>query len=52
MRDVRKRNIGWRIDYTLISKELMGKVIDAIIYSDVLGSDHCPIGLIIDMEMN
>ena len=52
MRVVRKRNIGWRIDYALISKELMGKVIDAIIYSDVLGSDHCPIGLIIDMEMN
>lgn len=51
MKDVRKRNIGWRIDYTLISKELTYKINDAIIYSDILGSDHCPIGLNIDLEM-
>lgn len=51
MKDVRKRNIGWRIDYTLISKELIHKINDAMIYSDVLGSDHCPIGLEIDLEM-
>lgn len=51
MKDVRKRNIGWRIDYALISKELKTYLSDAVIHSDVFGSDHCPIGLIINMEM-
>lgn len=51
MKDVRKRNIGWRIDYSLISKELVHKINDAMIYSEVLGSDHCPIGLDINLEM-
>lgn len=51
MKDVRERNIGWRIDYALISKEIAYKVKNAMIYSDVLGSDHCPIGLDIDMEI-
>lgn len=52
MKDVRKRNIGWRIDYVLISKALKTHVVDADIHSDVLGSDHCPIGLKINMEMD
>lgn len=52
MKDVRKRNIGWRIDYFLTSKEIACRINDAVIYSDVLGSDHCPIGLNIDMEVN
>ena len=51
MKDVRKRNIGWRIDYALVSKELTPKIKDAVIYSDVMGSDHCPIGLNIDLEV-
>ena len=51
MKDVRKRNIGWRIDYTLISKELAHRINDTMIYSNVLGSDHCPIGLDIELEM-
>lgn len=51
MKDVRKRNIGWRIDYVLVSKEIAYKITNAMIYSDVLGSDHCPIGLDIDMEV-
>ena len=50
-KDVRKRNIGWRIDYALISKELTPKIRDAVIYSDIMGSDHCPIGLNIDLEV-
>ena len=50
MKDVRKRNIGWRIDYTLVSQRITSQINDAIIYSDVMGSDHCPIGLNIDME--
>ncbi len=41
----REHNAGWRIDYFLVSKCLLQKVKDTTIYSDVLGSDHCPIGL-------
>ena len=41
----RARNIGWRIDYFLVSKDFIKNVKDAKIYSEVLGSDHCPIGL-------
>lgn len=47
MKGVRERNIGWRIDYFVVSKSFISKVEDSIIYSNVLGSDHCPIGLII-----
>lgn len=45
MGNVRARNIGWRIDYFVISKVLEEKLIDSYIYMDVMGSDHCPIGL-------
>lgn len=45
MKGVRERNIGWRIDYFIISKECKEKIKDTFIYKDVLGSDHCPIGL-------
>lgn len=45
MKGVRERNIGWRIDYFLISKRAINEVEDTIIYKDVLGSDHCPIGI-------
>ena len=44
----RERNVGWRIDYFVVSQRLMPRVSDSIIYDDVLGSDHCPIGLIVD----
>lgn len=47
MRDVRARNIGWRIDYFLISKRSIDRVEEVKIYSDIYGSDHCPIGLTI-----
>ncbi len=43
----RERNAGWRIDYFVVSNRFMNKVKDSIIYDDVEGSDHCPIGLII-----
>lgn len=52
MKDVRKRNIGWRIDYFLISREVVQKTNDALIYSNIFGSDHCPIGLDINMEVS
>ncbi len=45
MRGVREKNIGWRIDYFLASKRWTNQVEDAMIYSSVYGSDHCPIGI-------
>lgn len=50
MRNVRTRNIGWRIDYFLVSKDIIDKVKNAMIYGDVYGSDHCPIGIEIDLN--
>ena len=44
----RKRNVGWRIDYFFVQKELKKHLKDAFIFPDVMGSDHCPIG--IDLE--
>ncbi|MBT3189273.1 MAG: exodeoxyribonuclease III [Anaerolineae bacterium] len=38
----RSRNVGWRIDYFLVSENLLPRVKDVIIHDDVLGSDHCP----------
>lgn len=43
----REKNAGWRIDYFLTSKALNNTLKDAVIYKDILGSDHCPIGLIL-----
>ena len=43
----RERNAGWRIDYFVVSDRFMDKVKDSIIYDEVLGSDHCPVGLIL-----
>lgn len=44
----REKNAGWRIDYFLVSERIMKNVKDSIIYTDVFGSDHCPIGLQIE----
>ena len=41
----RERNVGWRIDYFLVSESLKGKVKDAFILPEVMGSDHCPVGI-------
>ncbi|HEX7016370.1 MAG TPA: exodeoxyribonuclease III [Cyclobacteriaceae bacterium] len=49
MFNARARNVGWRIDYFLVSEELVSKVKDALIYNQYLGSDHCPVGLKIDL---
>ena len=48
MNKVRERNIGWRIDYFILSERLGDKIIDSQVHSEVLGSDHCPIALIIE----
>ena len=45
----RTKNIGWRIDYFLVSSELEKKVKNAAILKDVMGSDHCPVTLEIDL---
>ena len=45
MGKARENNVGWRIDYFLVSKSIIDKVSNPIIYSDVYGSDHCPIGI-------
>ncbi|PWM23972.1 MAG: exodeoxyribonuclease III [Oscillospiraceae bacterium] len=47
----RDNNAGWRIDYFVVSRRLMEKVTDSLIYSDILGSDHCPVGLELDMSL-
>ena len=48
MHNARERNIGWRIDYFIISKSLRSKLKSSEILNSVLGSDHCPISLEID----
>lgn len=45
----REKNAGWRIDYWLVSPELMDKVIDSKILTDIYGSDHCPVELDIQL---
>lgn len=45
----REKNAGWRIDYFLVSKSLASNLKDAYIYTEVLGSDHCPVGVEIDV---
>ncbi|WMJ77938.1 MULTISPECIES: exodeoxyribonuclease III [unclassified Sedimentibacter] len=43
----RERNVGWRIDYFITSKEFENELLDAFIYPEYYGSDHCPVGLLI-----
>ena len=45
--NARARNVGWRIDYFLISEALVPKVKDIVIHDDIPGSDHCPVELIL-----
>jgi len=45
MRNVRERNIGWRIDYFIVSEKLKDQLKDSQIHSHVMGSDHCPVVL-------
>jgi len=48
MTRARERNIGWRIDYVVISEALRPSLRDAFILPDVMGSDHCPVGVVLD----
>ena len=45
----REKNAGWRIDYFVTSRSLDDKLVDAKIHTDVLGSDHCPVELLLDI---
>jgi exodeoxyribonuclease-3 len=49
MSKVRERNIGWRIDYFIISKRLTERLLDSQVHSDIFGSDHCPVFVEIDL---
>ena len=47
--NARKNNAGWRIDYFIVSDRIADKITAATIHADILGSDHCPVGL--EMEV-
>lgn len=49
MGKAREKNVGWRIDYFVTSEDLAKKIKEAYIYSDIMGSDHCPVGIDIDL---
>lgn len=46
----RDRNVGWRIDYFFVSKDLVERIVDAQIHDQVVGSDHCPTSLVLAIE--
>ena len=45
----RENNAGWRLDYFIVSNDLMDKVADSKIHTDIMGSDHCPVELDIEL---
>ncbi len=47
--NARASDAGWRIDYFVVSNRLMPRVEDSLIYTDIMGSDHCPVGLEIEL---
>jgi exodeoxyribonuclease-3 len=47
MRNARANNAGWRIDYFIVSDRLADRVEDSLIYPEIYGSDHCPVGLLL-----
>ena len=49
MGHAREKNVGWRIDYFIVSKSFEDKIKEANIYPEIFGSDHCPIGMEIDV---
>lgn len=48
MYSARAKNVGWRIDYFVVSNRLFERVKDSFIMNDVMGSDHCPVGIILE----
>lgn len=45
MGNAREKNIGWRIDYFIVSNKIKNNIIEALIHPEVFGSDHCPVEL-------
>lgn len=45
--NARKNNTGWRIDYFIVSNRIQNRILEASIHADILGSDHCPVGLVL-----
>ncbi|MBQ8862163.1 MAG: exodeoxyribonuclease III [Clostridia bacterium] len=45
MRKAREKNVGWRIDYFVVSERLLPRIKDSFILTEVMGSDHCPVGI-------
>jgi len=49
MRKAREKDIGWRIDYFVVSDRIKNKVKDSFILGDIMGSDHCPVGIEVEL---
>lgn len=49
MGGARAKNVGWRLDYSLVSENLKAKVVDSFMRPQILGSDHCPIVLLLNI---
>jgi exodeoxyribonuclease-3 len=47
--NARAKNVGWRIDYFLVSNRISDKVREAFILPDITGSDHCPVGIVLEI---
>lgn len=45
----RERNVGWRLDYFMVSPDLKDRIVSADIHDEVMGSDHCPVSLVLDL---
>ena len=50
MGNARQKDVGWRIDYFIVSNKIKEKIKEATIYKDIYGSDHCPVGLEINID--
>lgn len=48
----REKNAGWRIDYFITSQRMANCIEDSVIYADILGSDHCPVGLVLKQNLD
>jgi exodeoxyribonuclease-3 len=49
MYGARAENVGWRIDYFVVSDRIIDKVKDSFILNEIMGSDHCPVGIEIEI---
>lgn len=51
MGKAREKNVGWRIDYFIVSKDMQNQIKEARIYPEIMGSDHCPVGLVLGLVL-